>query len=176
MAKPERPTQDLTLRDLADEACALDDLVYLEDGEWTPEIEALHDELSAKLFGKVDGYGTYLSLLKSREDAIDAERKRLKARQESFARQRERLANYAVMQIMRMGQKSIDGNFYTLRVQANPPTVQVDVLVDALPAEYIRVIPEEHHPDRRALLAALKGGAQIDGVSLAPTSYHLRIA
>jgi hypothetical protein len=42
----------LSLYDLAEEAVALDDLTAMDDGEWTPEADALATELMDKLVAK----------------------------------------------------------------------------------------------------------------------------
>jgi len=68
-----------------------------------------------------------------------------------------------------------DGTLFTIALHKNPPSLLVNVLPDSLPPEYVRVIPEQREPDKKALMEAVKAGADIPGVELAPTTYHIRV-
>lgn len=164
----------LTLYDLADEALALDDLAAMDDGEWTPEHEALATTLIEQLVQKADAFGGYVKELESREEAIAAEITRLQARKKAVTNRLQWLKSYGCAVLQRMGRPRIEGAAFTLAVQSNPPKVEVSVLPDALPSEFVRVVPELREPDRAALAKALKAGAVIPGVTLV-TTQSLRI-
>jgi hypothetical protein len=72
--------QTLTLRELAEEARALDALVDIETGEWTDEHEALAQELAGKLALKGDRYGDYVDDQEVRAAALKTEEQRRAAR------------------------------------------------------------------------------------------------
>lgn len=165
----------LTLRDLADERLALDALIAQDDGEYTPEAEALERDLVAQLMQKVDSFGTFLAEQKATAEALDEELVRLSTRQRAITSRIERLKRYAQDALQSMGRDRVEGLLYTFALQKNPASVLVDVLPDALPAEFVRVQPEVRTADRKAIAAALKAGHSIDGCQWAPTTYHLRI-
>jgi hypothetical protein len=169
------PTHTLSLYDLSDEALALDALTAMDDGEWTPEADALHCELMEKIVVKADAFGGYVRDLEAREEMIAAEIARLAARRKTLQNRLQWMKTYAAAALQRMDRPKIVGTLFTLAIQKNPASLHVTVFADALPAEYVRVIPEQREPDKKALLDAVKAGAVINGVELAPTTYHLRI-
>lgn len=165
----------LTLYELSEEARALDDLTAMDDGEWTPEADVLHTELLDQLCAKADAFGAYVRELEAREETIAAEMQRLAARKKRLASRLQWMKSYAASALQRMDRQRLEGTLFTLAIQKNPPSLLVHVLPDALPPAYVRVIPEMREPDKKALLDAIKAGADIPGVELAPTTYHLRI-
>jgi hypothetical protein len=143
----------LHLYDLAEEAVALDDLLAMDDGEWTDEAEALATELTGKLATKADAFGGYLRGLEAQDEA---------------------LKQYGLLALQRMERPKVAGDLFTLAVQNNPPSVALTVGVDALPAQYVRTIPEQREPDKTAIRDALKRGETIDGATLT-TTQSLRV-
>ncbi|MBY0490665.1 MAG: siphovirus Gp157 family protein [Gemmatimonadaceae bacterium] len=165
----------LSLYDLCDEARALDDLVGMDDGEWSAEHEALHTPLMEALVAKADGFGSYVRDLEQRVEVIKIEEERLAARRKRLESRVKWMKEYAVTALLLADRKKLEGTLFTLAVQKNPDSVAVSVLPDALPPEYVRVIPEVREPDKKGLLSALEAGVAIPGVELAPPTYHLRI-
>jgi hypothetical protein len=165
----------LTLYDLSEEARALDDLSAMDDGEWTPEAEALATQLMDALVAKADAFGAYVRDLELREEVLANEIQRLTARKKRTTTRLAWMKAYAASCLQRMDRPRIEGTRFTLAIQKNPPSVLVNVLPDALPEQFVRVIPEQREPDKKALLEAVKNGAEIDGVELAPVTYHLRV-
>lgn len=165
----------LTLYELSEEARALDDLSALDDGEWTPEAETLYTDLMAQLVPKADAFGAYVRDLEAREAVIAEEIARLQARKKRLTNRLTWIKAYGATCLQNMDRPRIEGTMFTLAIQKNPASVVVTVLPDALPPEFVRVIPEQREPDKKALLDALKAGATIPGAELAPTTYHLRI-
>lgn len=168
-------TSSLTLAELGDEFLALDDLAAMDDGEWTDAHEALAQELVSKAATKADAFGSYLKDKSARAAIIAEEEQRLADRRKRMERHVERLKRYAVFVLERIERPKIEGTLYTLALQKNPPTLDVTVGADQLPDAYVRVIPERREIDRKALLDAVKGGAVVDGVALAPATHHLRV-
>jgi len=159
----------LSLYDLSEEALALDDIAAMDDGEWTPEHEALAVELMEKLVVKADDFGGYFRDLEAREEVLDAEIKRLQDRKKRVASRLAWMKSYGCHDLQRIGRPRIEGTRFTLALQNNPPKVDVTVLPDALPDEFVRVIPEVREPDKTALAKALKAGVEIPGVTLTQT-------
>jgi hypothetical protein len=169
------PTHALSLYELTEEQLALDELSAMEDGEWTPELEQLATQLLEQLIAKADAFGGYVRELEARETVLEAEIKRLQDRKKRVANRLAWMKAYATTALQRMDRPRLEGTRFTLAIQKNPPSLLVTVLPDALPPEFIRVIPEQREADKKALLEAVKQGATIPGVELAPTTYHLRI-
>ena len=165
----------LTLYELAEEAAALDDLTAMEDGEWTPEADALHTQLMDQLVSKADAFGGYLRELEAREEVLSTEMARLAARKKRLASRIQWMKNYAASALQRMDRPRLEGTLFTIALHKNPPSLLVNVLPDQLPEEFVRVIPEQREPDKKALMEAVKAGANIPGVELAPTTYHVRV-
>lgn len=168
------PAYALSLYELGEEQVALDDLSAMEDGEWTPELEALAVELLEKLVQKADAFGGYVRELEAREEVLDGEIKRLQDRKKRVAARVQWMKSYGTFVLQRIGRPRIEGARFTLALHNNPPKVEVTVLPDALPPEYVRVIPEVREPDKTALAKALKSGQEIPGVALVQTQ-SLRI-
>jgi hypothetical protein len=164
----------LHLYDLADEAVALDDLLAMDDGEWTDEADALATELAGKLATKADAFGGYVRTLEAQDEAIAAEIARLTARRRAIVNRTAKLKQYGLLALQRMERPKVAGDLFTLAVQLNPPSVTLTVGVDALPAQYVRTIPEQREPDKAAIRDALKRGETIDGAMLTITQ-SLRI-
>jgi hypothetical protein len=171
----------LSLYELSAEAVALDELTYLEAGEWTPEIEALHGELMKKMLDKSDNTGAFIKTLEARAlvakaeaDARDAEAARYRARQKANENAVKRAKAYAVMAMLNMGRPKLQGERFTLAVQGNStPSVKTPDFVDALPPEFVRVTVTKE-ADKDAITRAIKGGREIPGCSL-EYGHHLRI-
>ena len=164
----------LHLYDLAEEAVALDDLLAMDDGEWTDEAEALATELAGKLATKADAFGGYLRGLEAQDETLAAEIGRLTARRRAVIARTAKLKQYGLLALQRMERPKVAGDLFTLAVQNNPPAVTLTVGVDALPPQYVRTIPEQREPDKTAIRDALKRGETIDGATLT-TTQSLRV-
>ena len=164
----------LTLRDLSEEQAALDALVMMDQGEWSEDHEALEQGLTAQLVLKADAFGSYVQSLTATVDAIKAEQDRLAARRKTMEHTVARLKRYALMALQTMDRDKVAGTLYTIGVQRNPPSVQVEVGADALDAQYVRIVPESRDIDKAAIGAALKAGQTIPGCFLTST-FSLRI-
>jgi hypothetical protein len=164
----------LTLYELGEEQQALDALVGMDEGEWTDDHEVLAQELTARLVLKADAFGAFVGSLTATADAIKVEQDRLAARRKAIENTVARLKRYALQALQTMDRDKITGTLYTLGVQRNPPSVQVDVSAEGLADEYVRIVPATRDINKTAIGAALKAGAEIPGCSLT-TTYSLRI-
>lgn len=187
----------LNLYELAEELEALDELVEMEDGEWTEEIETLALELTEKMTRKADSFAAYLKEIERLEEVAKDEERRLAKRRKTLGDRRERLKRYAVMAIRKTGRDKIAGDLRTLATQANARTLLVVGDPEKLPGEFVDVVPavperiipavpEHRVANEKKIVDALKevegkldaDGNPIEAVPgcvLAPTTYHLRI-
>lgn len=171
MATSTKP-RTLSLADYTDEMLALDALVDLDEGEWSEVHDELANELLAALAEKVDAFVEYRSTLRTQRDTAEEYARAILAKSKRLQRQIDWLDSYALAQLERSGREKVQGQVFTMRRQATM-AVALDCLPTQLPADFQRVIPEVVEADKKALAAALKAGAQIDGVRLV-TNYHLR--
>jgi hypothetical protein len=174
-AKNPKP-RTLSFREFTDEMLALDDLLWIDEGEYSAEIEQLDLELRAKLAEKVDDCIEYRATLMAQAAAAKLYAAQVKQRAERIEARLKWLDSYILSEMERSGRDRFQGDVLALRRQKNPDSVEVSVLPAALPAEFQRVIPEVREADKKALAAALKAGATIDGVSFSAPTYHLRVA
>jgi len=164
----------LSLYELGEEVLALENLVAMDDGEWTDTHEALEQELIAKLVTKADAFGGYVASLQHTAAACKAEEARLAKRRSACEAKVDRLKRAGCVALQTMKRDEVRGEMFTLALQSNPPKADVNVTVDKLPAAYVRTTPEEKNADKAAILAALKNGVEIDGCVLC-FSVSLRI-
>lgn len=163
--------ETLTLQDLTDEALALDELVAMDDGEWTETHEILAQELTEKMLGKSDRFADYILDKRSRCEALKAEERRLADRRKRFESAISRLESYARACMQRLGRDKLEGTRHTISLKKNPPAVYVEqpeILLHDEAAEaagYVRVVTERTL-DRKRLYEALKLGAEIPGCRL----------
>lgn len=164
----------LTLYELSEEQKALDALIGMQDGELDDAAEELYRELVAKEATKADDFGRYLRTREALAATIKEEEKRLADRRKAIENHVARLKRYAVMALQNMGRPKIEGAVFTLAVQKNPPSIDVQVSEEELPEEFVRLVPAKFEVDRPALLTAVKAGREVAGVVLVE-GYHLRI-
>jgi hypothetical protein len=166
----------ITLREYTDEMLALDALVDLDEGEWTDDAQQLADELLAKLATKIDDLVEYRASLATRARDWSETAKAIAAKAKREQQRVEWIDRYMLEQLERMGRDTIAGTLWKVRRQKNPASVLVEVLPNALPAAYVRVIPEQREPDKKAIADAMRAGEHIDGCCWAPDTYHLRVS
>ena len=163
------------LYEIAGDVLALEDLLLESGGEWTPEAEALYNEVEGSLESKVDGYAALIREWEADAEKWKAEEQRVaghrKARENAAARLKARLLE----SLQQIGRDKVETPRFKIAVQRSAPSVEVLVEADALPMEYQRVIPESRVADKKALLEALKSGAEIDGARLTEGTAYVRI-
>ena len=148
---------------------ARDLYALLENGEIDEAI--LNDTLEA--IGASEKLESYINVQKSFEAEIamfDAEIKRLAENKRILENRVEFLKSKVVEFMQATGQKSANAGTFKLTMRENKSCEITDESM--IPAEYMTVIPESKKPDKRAMLAALKDGAEIAGAQL-KTSYSV---
>lgn len=104
---------------------------------------------------------------------LEAEESALKARRLAGERALERLKAYIVDTMQQVGSKRLDGQAWSLRLQQNPPSVDVGVPAGSLPEDCQRVIPARVEPDKAAIGRKLREGTDVPGCRLVPGSLRL---
>lgn len=136
--------------------------------------EAALSELQDGIEGKAENIAALVRTLEAEATAYESEWKRLKAEQDVRLRKVDRLKDYLRQNLEAAGLPSLKAGLFTVAVQQNPPSIIVpDGL--PLPEQFVRVIPEQRVPDKKALLDAYKqGGVLPEGVEV-HRGTHLRI-
>lgn len=163
MAAAERLPKIAPLYVLADEFNTLLDLV--EDPQTDPlKLELQLAEVTSDIKAKAFGIAEVLRSFERRAEDYKREQDRLYAARKVLEFAGERLKAYTLEQMQSMGIDRIDTGVHTVRVQQNPPRVEV---VDAalVPGEYQRtkVVVEV---DKRHILEDVKDGVVVPGVSI----------
>lgn len=151
-----------TIYEIADKYKLIQQLI--EEG--APEeafIEALN-AIDGELSEKLENYASVIKNIESDVAGIKAEEGRLadrrKAMENSIKRMKENMQNVMVAS----GQTKVKGEKFNFTVQKNPPSLKV--LDDAvIPPQFISV-EEVRNIDKKAILAELKNGAEIQGVEI----------
>lgn len=99
-------------------------------------------------------------------EAIQAEEKRLYDRRKALENRRNSIKEYLETQLISAGIDKVKGTLFTISIQNNPPSVNIqdDAIV---PEKYY--IPQPPKLDKRALIEDLKAGAQYEGIELVQT-------
>ena len=108
---------------------------------------------------KIEGCMLFYLECQAEEAALDTEIKKLTARKKAIGKKKDWVKGYV--------DTSLNGEkFETLRVKSyyrKSESVSIDVPVEQLPEEYLRIKAE---PDKTSIGAALKNGIEIPGVSI----------
>lgn len=168
--------ETLTLRELAEEAVALDAIIGMDEGEYTEDTEALERELAGRLALKGDGYGDFLHDRETRAAALKTEEQRLAARRKAIEQQVARIKRYAAQAMQLMDRPKVEGERWTVALVKNPPRVVLndDVVPELLPPAFQRTIPAKVEADLNTIKEALKLGDALEFARL-ETTYTVRV-
>jgi hypothetical protein len=149
---------------------------YLQTLEDLAEMEDLPEEVIADTLEGLQGtfetkainVGAYIKTLEAEASAIEEVCKSMERRQRSLERHAERLREYLKTQMERVSLPKIKNCYLTLRVQANPPSVEV-IDEEAIPAEYKRT-ELSIKLLRSEIAKAMKLGKDVPGARLEQTT------
>lgn len=146
-----------------------------DNGEIAPEsLEALAT-LEMALEDKVDACCRVMRSYEARAAAFKEEAERLHVHQTRAEANAKRLKEYVKGVLDQLGMKKVETPLFSVRVQANPPTVKLDDNYDAadLPEEFKRIKIEVN---KTAILEVAKAGGTLPpGVEVVRGS-HLRVS
>lgn len=129
--------------------------------------QAVIDTLEAEtdLIPKVQAYGMVIRNIEAAADAMEQEAKRMQDRASAAKKRVEQIKAMLLAGMETAGVKKIEHPQFTIAVQANPESVQIDG-EDLIPDDYMREIPATHAPDKVLIKKALKEGFSVPGASL----------
>jgi hypothetical protein len=173
----------VTLYELADMRDVLANWLAETEGDVTPELEALLDELAGKTNEKIERVGLYIRELTATATAIEDEAKRLQARVVASRKAAEGLKNYLKRQMERLGSTKVDGLLCTVAIQKNgqpsvTTVVEPFVLYEADDARpYVkRAEVVTYTLDRERVLAAWKAApSSLPAAIVVEQGTHIRV-
>jgi len=135
------------------------DLATIED---TIESTGIVDEIAQK----AAGCEMVARTLEMHAPALDAEIERLSALKKRRQNAAKALRDYVRVNMQAMGMTKIESPLFSLRLQNNPPSVDV-YEPGLIPAQFMTTPkPPEPAPNKTAIAAAIKGGEEVPGARL----------
>ncbi|HEX6464277.1 MAG TPA: siphovirus Gp157 family protein [Vicinamibacterales bacterium] len=146
----------------------IDGMLAETEGELTPEIEAILDQLDGATKEKIERVALYVREQVATAKAIQEESDRLQARAAAKLKAADGLKGYLKTQMERLGMTKVEGLLATVAIQKNPPSVKCDVPLedvfqilddeDAADGMISRIEKVEFRLNRDPFLAAHKAG------------------
>lgn len=121
------------------------------------------ESMSYEIDEKAEGYAVVDLELKSSEEKLAHEIKRLQERKSSITKNRKRLKESLTEEMIAMNKEKIKTDKFTIYVQNNPQSLEIKDDADIPFTYYVEQKPKL---DKRSLLDDLKGGVEVDGVSI----------
>lgn len=147
----------LSLYDISQEFSALSDLLTMEAGEVTEDFEALEKECAELMESKVDGFVSYIEMLKGEIELADLRIK--KAQEFKSARKNAiiRLERLAIESLTNANAKEFRGELGQIKLRKPAKVLSIEV-EDNIPVQYLKQIPATVTVDKVALKKAIKNG------------------
>lgn len=165
----------------------LDEFLTETEGEVTPELQQLLDELEGETKEKIERVALYVREQLATAAAIDEEAKRLAAMSAARKRAAEGLKGYLKSQMERLELPKVQGLLCTVALQNNPPSVKSTITDEELRRhflgsytgsavqQFVVEVPASYKLNSRAVLDAHKAGQPLpDGLTV-EQGQHLRI-
>lgn len=141
-----------------------DVLTLMEMMEEDPDNEVIQDTLEAlkgELSVKAESYCKVISEFKAREEALERAINDMESKKEMVKNNIERLKDALFSAMKETGEEKIRGDIFYLYIKNN--AVSLDEVPEKLPEKYL--IPQKPKVDRKTLLADIKAGVNVDGVT-----------
>lgn len=175
----------MKLYEIKDARAILDTWLDETEGELTPELAELLDQIDGQADEKIERVALYIRERLAQAKAVREERDRLDATVKREERAAESLKTYLKLQMESLGKTKVNGLLATIAIQRNSQPSVTHALTDAdlahayethAPvAQFIREIPVSYRIDRDAVLAAQKAGDAIPSEIVIELGNHLRI-
>lgn len=139
-------------------------LDMIEDGneEYLDTLESLGEAIEEK----AENTAKLIKSLDAQTEVIKAEEKRLADRRRALENKAKRMKEYLQENLEAAGIKKVKGQLLTVAIQKNPPSLNV---VDESLIDQSYFIEQKPALDKKALLQAIKDGAEVEGVEIKQT-------
>ena len=124
------------------------------------EIEETLANIKDEIEDKVSSIGKLVLEMKSDIESVKAEEDRLARRRSGFASKMEWLKLYLLAEMLSTNTLKVKKDVISVSVQSNPPSVEL-IDLELVPEQYIRVIPEQQEPDKKAIIEQFKDTGEI---------------
>ena len=151
---------------------------YMEQVELEPEMqEALEDALNnlgEDIEIKLENYAKIIKNFESDIAGLKAEEERLAKKRKAMENSIKNMKQRMTEAMIQTGKIDIKGELFKFKVQANPPSVIMDVnYIEDVPEKYL--IAQEPKIDKKKLAEDLKAGVELEGVAHLEASASIRI-
>lgn len=163
-----------SLYHLSNELALIHDELVDAEGVITDELERRLDDCGLAFSQKVEGVVRWTKNIEGKEAALDAEISRLSARKKAAGNLRERLKGYLLESMVKADKLKVEYPAFTVAVQRNPPSAEI-FNPEAVPSQFLTIIPEQKVVNKARVLDALKAGEKVEGAKLINDKCHLRI-
>lgn len=160
-----------SLYQITEEFVALEKILMLEQGELTPEYEALEKELEGLLMSKTDGYVEFYNRLEDEIEAIDKREKQLKAAKKGRKAAIERIKELAKAAMTKAGVKRCEGDIHQIILKRGAPTLDL-FNPDQIPVQYIET-ETVSKIKRMEILRDLKNDKIVPGAAMVDAKEHI---
>lgn len=137
------------------------------------ELEDAFANAQLDLADKLENCCKYIKNQESAIAGLKEEEKRLSTKRKAMENGIERLKKLMQMAMTAAGEKKIACGTFTTSIQANPPKAVIDTDLANIPEKYL--VAQEPTIDKKAILADLKDGANLEGVAHIEQGESLRI-
>lgn len=124
------------------------------------------NEVEEDMNTKLENVAKVIKSIEVDAKGLKEEEKRLADRRKSLENRIINLKEYAESSMKAVGLTKIKGKVFTLGIQKNAPSIEIETEND-IPTKYF--IPQEPKLDRKTLLKDMKEGIEIPGVSVKQT-------
>jgi hypothetical protein len=148
-----------TLWAITDELAEVGALIADNEGELTPDLEARLDALEGALEEKVERIALFIRESETLADGAKSEKERLYAIEKAHRRKADGLKEYLLRCMSGAGRERVETARARVRLQkSGTPSIDYHGDLDALPADFVRVVPESRVLDKKAITQAIRDG------------------
>lgn len=139
------------------------DLVGDEDVDLVSLEKALTD-VEDKLSDKAENIAKLIKSIEAHNDGIKAEEVRLAKKRKTLESKKDYFKSYLESQLKAIGKDKIEGQLFNVRLQKNPPSVNV-LNESAIPEKYWNVVTTKTL-NRKSILDDLKAKIEVKGAEI----------
>jgi len=139
------------------------------------EVQTSLDDIKEQIDDKVENIAKIVLSFKANVEAIKAEEERLANRRSGMISSMEWLKNYLLVEMQATNVLKVKKDVISVSVRSNPPSVEL-IDIDEVPETYVRVIPEQREPDKKAIIEQFqKTGEIVPGCNIITNKKYLAI-
>lgn len=170
----------LKLYEISQARVVLDTWLAESEGELTPELEVMLNELDGQADEKIERVALYVRERSAHAAAVKEERDRLAAIVKREEKAAESLKGYLKLQMERLGKTKVNGLLATIAIQSNPPSVTSTLTNEELHqmahvCDFVVTVPASYRIDRDVVLARHKEGKPLPAGVVVERGSHIRI-